>query len=147
MSNNLFLNTTLNQSSGAFCTTLSKISTVYVYPIVHFSGVVLNTFNTVTFYSIVTSKSVIKSQGYMYYYLFIRSINDLSLFIANLFSVFYFCDNNCAISRTYWVQIWYISCFSYFSLLTELFSTFLDILATYDRFFLIQQYVKNLEFF
>lgn len=139
-SNNSFL-------SRSYCTRLILPINVYVYPILNSTGILLNTFSAITFLAIIKNKTMIKNQGFMFHYLFIRSINDGCLFLASMFSVIYFCENECALSKSYIAQLWYIWIFFYFTCVTELYSTILEILATFDRLLIIHQYFKKFKFY
>lgn len=138
------MNNSLNSTGNSACYVVSQIITVYLYPFLNITGIFFNLFNAFTFYSIIKKNSNIK--GYLYRYLFAKSLNDCYLFCVNIFSIGYFCFY-CPSSFSYWMQVWYISCFAYFSLATELYSTFLDILACLDRLLLITNLFDKIKFY
>lgn len=138
------MNNSQNSTRDSACYVVSQIITVYLYPFLNITGIFFNLFNAFTFYSIIKKNANVK--GYLYKYLFVKSLNDCFLFCVNIFSIGYFCFG-CPSSYTYWMQIWYISSFAYFSLATELYSTFLDILACLDRLLLITSIFDKLKFY
>ncbi|RNA23280.1 hypothetical protein BpHYR1_033079 [Brachionus plicatilis] len=138
------MNNSQNASGKPACYVVSQIITVYLYPFLNVTGIIFNLFNAFTFYSIIKNNKNVK--GYLYKYLLAKSLNDCYLFVVNIFSVGYFCFN-CPNSYTYWIQVWYITCFAYFSLATELYSTFLDIFACLDRLLLMTSLFDKLKFY
>lgn len=132
-------------SISLFCLDMSRIMNVYLGPVKNLTGIILSILNSISFYYLMKKQK--KTQGFLYKYLFIRSIDETILFIANSFSIFYFCLSKCSSSTSYIMQIWKIYFYFYVSFVTIMYSTFLDILASIDRFFLINSLFKKFNFY
>ena len=110
----------------------TKFIQTYVYPLVYFSGSILNILSVIVFYFIIfIKKEKHGSTKSLFKILFFKSLNDGLLFISNIFSVLYFC-RSCESRSSLIMQIWNIGCNYYLIRVTELISIYLEILATLD---------------
>ena len=138
-------NQTVMEDTGCPLINASNFIYYYLLPVISAVGVVSNLFSTIVFYQII---KMVKMNGRMFNYLFLKSINDLLQFIFQIFSPVYYCVQ-CEASRSYASIVWYIGFFYYAECVVELISGWLEVLATLDCLVVITKKAKfvNSKFF
>ena len=125
------------------CDTADLIVTIDLFPIVYSIGLILNTLCSIIFYRIAfTDKRQKEESNKMFEIYFYKSLNDTFLFFINMFSSFYFCYS-CDAKYSLLMSIWYILFNFYLTLILELNSTYLEVLATLDRYLTINPQLKQ----
>ena len=131
-------NQTLMEDTSCPLVNASKFIYYYLLPVISAIGILSNLFSTIVFYQII---KMVKVNGRMYNYLFLKSINDLLQFIFQIFSPVYYCVQ-CETSRSYGSIVWYIGFFYYAECVVEIISGWLEVLATLDCLVIITKRAK-----
>ena len=108
----------------------------YFYPVIYFSGSILNILCVVVFWLILFSKNEKNYSKDIFEISFCKSLNDSLLFICNIFSPFFYC-NQCLSKDSMVMHIWNIGFNLYLTRVFELVSIYLEILATCSLLFLL----------
>ena len=114
---------------------ISIIMNYYTIPAISFVGILTNLFNSIVFYKIITN---IRVNGQMFKYLFLKSLNDLFLFLIYILKLFFYCKE-CESTRSYATIVCYIAFYNYLNFVALLFSGFLEMCAAIDCYITISK--------
>ena len=135
--------TTMQLLDKVDCDNITSIMTIYIFPTIFLIGFILNTLNGFVFYHM-EFKNRQRNPNQMNYVFFFRSIHNILFSCSKIWSPFYnclFCHNN--LNNSWIMQFWRIVFNNYLGFLFEFNSSYLEVLATFERYFIIKPKLKE----